>query len=355
MFDPYRKWLGIPEDQRPPTHYQMLGISPDEHDSDVIEAAVVRQSAYVRNFQAGQLGEHAARILTEIAAARHCLLDAGRRAQYDAELKAKQKPPRPVIDDEPRLLDVDAPTRAPSTAPSTAPTTAAPRQPGAPASHSSGHLSGVTPDLGRATPSRSRAASPPVAPPAAARPLPPAVDLEELAPLARPARRSVGQPRMVSGARGRRPAVGRQQNLMGLMWQLPLLVAIAIALVLLAGALGRSIARNRARNAPPPAAQDALIDERGNASPGDTPHTTHSPLPKNHQFVQVRRWRVPNTVASGAALDHLLVAVLFISRRPGVCPTHLTSLARLSEVTTEGADRHGHLRLGGISRDTVGS
>ena len=264
MFDPYRKWLGIPEDQRPPTHYQMLGISPDEHDSDVIEAAVVRQSAYVRNFQAGQLGEHAARILTEIAAARHCLLDAGRRAQYDAELRAKQKPPRPAIDDEPRLLDVDAPTRTPSTGP----TTAAPRQPGAPASHSSGHLSGITPDLGTAAPSRSRAASPPMAPPSAARPLPPAVDLEELAPLARPARRSVGQPRVVGGARGRRPAVGRPQNLLGLVWQLPLLVAIAIALVLSAGALGRSIARKRARDAPPPAAQDALIDEHGNASPG---------------------------------------------------------------------------------------
>jgi hypothetical protein len=29
-FDPYRKWLAIPEDSRPPTHYQLLGISPDE-------------------------------------------------------------------------------------------------------------------------------------------------------------------------------------------------------------------------------------------------------------------------------------------------------------------------------------
>ena len=69
MFDPYRKWLGIPEEHRPPTHYQLLGIAPDERDLEVIDAAVLRQSAYVRNFQAGKYGEHATRILNEIAAA----------------------------------------------------------------------------------------------------------------------------------------------------------------------------------------------------------------------------------------------------------------------------------------------
>ena len=37
MFDPYHKWLGIPKDQRPPTHYQLLGISPTEQDREVIE------------------------------------------------------------------------------------------------------------------------------------------------------------------------------------------------------------------------------------------------------------------------------------------------------------------------------
>lgn len=253
MFDPYRKWLGIPEDQRPPTHYQMLGISPDERDPDVIEAAVVRQSAYVRNFQAGQFGEHATKILTEIAAARHCLLDTGRRAQYDAELKAKRKPQRPVLDDEPRLLDVDAPSATPAKP--------APRQSGLPASHSSGHLPGVMPELGMPASARSRAAPPTSAAPAPPRPVPPVVDLEELAPLTRPARRTVGQPRVVGQARGRRSAVGRQQNLVGLIWQLPLLVAILIGLVLTAGLIGRSIARNRARNIPVPTAQDGSIDD----------------------------------------------------------------------------------------------
>lgn len=91
-FDPYRLWLGIPPDCRPPTHYQLLGISPNEHDPAVINAAVMRQSAYVRNFQIGKYVAEAAQILNEIAAAKACLLDAAKRAQYDAELARQAKP-----------------------------------------------------------------------------------------------------------------------------------------------------------------------------------------------------------------------------------------------------------------------
>jgi hypothetical protein len=87
-FDPYRMWLGIPVAEQPPTHYRLLGVSPDERQVDVIEAAVVRQSAYVRNFQSGQYADDAARILNEVAAAGICLTDPERRAEYDSELKA---------------------------------------------------------------------------------------------------------------------------------------------------------------------------------------------------------------------------------------------------------------------------
>jgi hypothetical protein len=90
MFDPYRKWLGIPDGERPPTHYQLLGISPDERDEDVIKAAVVRQSAYVRNFQVGKYSAEATRLLNEIGEAKVCLLDPVRRSRYDAELRARQ-------------------------------------------------------------------------------------------------------------------------------------------------------------------------------------------------------------------------------------------------------------------------
>ena len=43
MFDPYRRWLAIPDDQRPPTYYQLLGISEDEDDFEVIDEAALKK------------------------------------------------------------------------------------------------------------------------------------------------------------------------------------------------------------------------------------------------------------------------------------------------------------------------
>ncbi len=42
-FDPYYRWLGLPKGQCPPTHYQLLEISPTEDDRPAIEAAINRQ------------------------------------------------------------------------------------------------------------------------------------------------------------------------------------------------------------------------------------------------------------------------------------------------------------------------
>lgn len=85
-FDPYRKWLGIPPECRPPTHYQLLGISADEQDLEVIGAAADKQSAFLRIFAAGQYAAHAARLLDEIEAAKMCLSSPCKRAEYDAQL-----------------------------------------------------------------------------------------------------------------------------------------------------------------------------------------------------------------------------------------------------------------------------
>ena len=46
-FDPYRKWLGIPTEKRPPSHYDLLGVSLDEEDADVIAAAYQQRRAFV--------------------------------------------------------------------------------------------------------------------------------------------------------------------------------------------------------------------------------------------------------------------------------------------------------------------
>lgn len=90
MFDPYHKWLGIPKDQRPPTHYQLLGIAPGETDAEVIDEAAVRQTTHIRAYQIGEHAAHCTRILNEIAQAKLTLVHPAKRRAYDEQLaKAK--------------------------------------------------------------------------------------------------------------------------------------------------------------------------------------------------------------------------------------------------------------------------
>ncbi|MCI0685428.1 MAG: hypothetical protein L0Y71_25285 [Gemmataceae bacterium] len=86
MFDAYHKWLGIPKDQRPPSHYQLLGIAAGEADPEVIEEAAVRQTAHVRNYQIGPNAADATRILNEISHAKLTLLNPAKRRAYDEQL-----------------------------------------------------------------------------------------------------------------------------------------------------------------------------------------------------------------------------------------------------------------------------
>lgn len=116
-FDPYAKWLGIPKNQRPPTHYQLLGIAADEADPEVIEEAAIRQSTHVRSYQSGQYARECARILNEIALARVTLLDPVKRRAYDATLvKSPAELPDvlqalpPLVEDSPRALPADTAT-----------------------------------------------------------------------------------------------------------------------------------------------------------------------------------------------------------------------------------------------------
>ena len=48
MVDPYREWLGISDERRPPTLYQLLGLPPNVADPRAIEAAVKGQLAKVQ-------------------------------------------------------------------------------------------------------------------------------------------------------------------------------------------------------------------------------------------------------------------------------------------------------------------
>ncbi len=74
QFDPYHKWLGI----------QLF-----ESDHDVITAAAERQMAYLHQINTGPHLSDSQRILTEVAAAKVCLLDTRKRTKYDVKLKSE--------------------------------------------------------------------------------------------------------------------------------------------------------------------------------------------------------------------------------------------------------------------------
>jgi WD40 repeat protein len=97
MFDAYHKWLGIPKDQRPPTHYQLLGLAPEEQDREVIEEAAIRQSTHLRAYQIGAHATDCTRLLNEIAQARGVLLNPAKRAEYDAQLARRTAAARTAI------------------------------------------------------------------------------------------------------------------------------------------------------------------------------------------------------------------------------------------------------------------
>lgn len=97
-FDPYHVWLGIPADQQPPTHYRLLGIELFESSADVIDAAASRQTAYLHQIASGPNRKASQKILTEVAAARRCLLNADSKIAYDQTLKTTDSSPQAPVD-----------------------------------------------------------------------------------------------------------------------------------------------------------------------------------------------------------------------------------------------------------------
>ena len=86
MFDPYHRWLAIPQRHRPPTYYQLLGIASDEADSEVIREAALRQVNHIRTYQTGPNAQICQTLLNEIGQARVTLLNPEKRKDYDARL-----------------------------------------------------------------------------------------------------------------------------------------------------------------------------------------------------------------------------------------------------------------------------
>lgn len=119
-FDALHLWLGIPPEERPASHYRLLGLAEFESNLDVIESAVDQRMAFVRQKAVGKRVAKSQEILGLLASARVCLLDPQEKSKYDQQLRttassksrpASQAAPQPVL---PPLL---APVLPPSLPP----------------------------------------------------------------------------------------------------------------------------------------------------------------------------------------------------------------------------------------------
>lgn len=110
-FDPYHRWLGIQPKDQPPTAYRLLGIELFESDPDVIQDAADQRMAHVRTYQTGKRSALSQRILSELSAAKLCLLNPQQKALYDAALRhsmaAVNPGPFPALES----FDFSAPAR----------------------------------------------------------------------------------------------------------------------------------------------------------------------------------------------------------------------------------------------------
>ena len=104
-FDPYHKWLGIPETERPISKYRLLGIADFEADRDVISAAAEQRTIYLRTLQAGEHAILVAELLNEVSQARVTLLNEEQKAAYDEQLR-RQQTPEPVPEPAPVPIPV---------------------------------------------------------------------------------------------------------------------------------------------------------------------------------------------------------------------------------------------------------
>jgi len=84
--DVYKEWLGIPEGQRPPDHYQLLRLVQFEDDAEKIRKNYKKLNAHVRKYATGQYSVESQTLLNELAKAMLCLTDEELKQEYDQSL-----------------------------------------------------------------------------------------------------------------------------------------------------------------------------------------------------------------------------------------------------------------------------
>ena len=86
-FDSYHKWLGIPPEKQPPHYYQLLGISVNEQDNEVIQTAAERQRSSIEDHLHGAHHRQAMQLIYEIDEAELTLLSPELREDYNKRVK----------------------------------------------------------------------------------------------------------------------------------------------------------------------------------------------------------------------------------------------------------------------------
>ncbi len=81
--DVYKEWLGIPEGQRPPDHYQLLRLVQFEDDPDKVRKNYKKLNGHVRKYATGQYSNESQTLLNELAKAMLCLTDSELKLDYD--------------------------------------------------------------------------------------------------------------------------------------------------------------------------------------------------------------------------------------------------------------------------------
>ncbi|OAI54199.1 hypothetical protein AYO47_03270 [Planctomyces sp. SCGC AG-212-M04] len=103
--DFYKEWLGIPEGQRPPDHYDLLRLKRFEDNLDKIRTHYKKLNTHVRKYATGQYSIQSQDMLNEMAKAMLCLTDVERKRDYDEGLGREFPPERDEFGRQP-LIDV---------------------------------------------------------------------------------------------------------------------------------------------------------------------------------------------------------------------------------------------------------
>jgi hypothetical protein len=85
-FDPYHAWLGILPHEQPADFYRLLGLPRFEANPARIAASADERLRLISAYQTGPWGDQARQIVSELSAAKTCLLSPASKVSYDAAL-----------------------------------------------------------------------------------------------------------------------------------------------------------------------------------------------------------------------------------------------------------------------------